>query len=113
MLTWDVWDLHDDGERVQFTGTFRLDGEAVHREQFNIVVPATAPLVIDEVGRIQTQAGEWVLPAVEVGGEWLPRTEDPADPWARHEPRRDIAEATHAACRAYAERWGVDDGDRA
>lgn len=37
--------------------------------------------VQDATGRLLTQSGQWVLPQVEVDGEWVARPNDPADPF--------------------------------
>lgn len=37
--------------------------------------------VEDDAGRWVTQSGVAVMPVVEVDGEWLPRPDDPADPY--------------------------------
>jgi hypothetical protein len=37
--------------------------------------------VEDAAGRLLTQSGQWVLPEVEVDGEWVPRPDSAADPY--------------------------------
>lgn len=100
MTTWTIHALRDDGHRVTFTARFTT-GERV---AFTVDVPSGRPVVTDQMGRVRTESGRFVLPLVEVDGEWVGRPEDPADPWARNPPLRDVDAAVSKACADHATR---------
>lgn len=91
-----IRNLHDDGHRVRFVAD--LDDGPV---DFEVDVPAGRPVVTDAMGRLLTESGAWVLPMVEVDGEWRSRSEDPADPWRRGVQDRDVPVAIAAAVAAH------------
>lgn len=103
-ITWTVRDLVDDGHRVTFIAEFTRGDQPVTACDFLIDVPGGCPVVTDTMGRHLTASGQWVIPMVEVDGEWRPRPEDPADPWAREPYSRDVDGAVERACAAHAAR---------
>jgi hypothetical protein len=83
-------------------------GPPMLRNDFLIEAIASANVPhTDTAGRYLTQSGRTVLPVIEVDGEWVPRPEDPADPWRRELVRLDQAEQLLSAVAAYAERSPV------
>lgn len=103
MITWEVCAADDDGWHVTFTAHFRDGARDIGVQQFRVVVPTQAPIVTDAAGRLRTRSGRWLPPVVEVDGEWRPRAEDPADPWARQPRHRaDVEQLIEQTCRGYA-----------
>lgn len=47
--------------------------------------------VVDSSGRWQCRSGAYVIPMVEVNGEWVPRPDDPADPYTWQTVQVDVA----------------------
>ena len=61
-----------------------VSGDPALRNDFLVEVHATATVIkTDSAGRYVTRSGQALIPFVELGDDWQPRPEDPADPWAR------------------------------
>lgn len=54
-------------------------------ELVEIAVPGgeTEPIQEEFTGRLLTESGAWVVPVIEVDGDFQPRPDNPADPYVR------------------------------
>ncbi|MET0521479.1 MAG: hypothetical protein ABW156_05810 [Jiangellaceae bacterium] len=99
-----------EGDRIKVTANFWPDGAPtvgrpalVHNFDLPWVTSVTRR-VEDSAGRWTTLLGFVVLPVVEVNGEWIPRPENPLDPYRTETVAVDAAAHARQLALAWAER---------